>query len=386
VTEESPTHNERLADLRQLQVELEASKAQVTLLTRELEVTNQGLFALHAELEDARQAEARLASIVRSTDDALVLLGSDLEVSAWNSGAEHLFGYADSEIVGRNVEVLLTPGARDALRAAIKHLQTGGHTARYETWWRRRDGSLVEAAVTLSEVLDVSAQVRGYSAVIHDLTEWRRAEEELASVRANEKVFAERDRIARDLHDLVIQRIFASGMSLQATLSMTASPEVEQRISGVVDDLDATIAEIRSAIFALGHAKGAPESVRTQILEVVTKSREVLGFRPGIRFEGPVDAAVPPTIVGHLVAVAREALSNVARHARASRVQITLTAGDEVVLEVTDNGRGIGNVTRRSGLANMVERSESLGGSCTVTSIGKGTTLVWRAPLQERTS
>ena len=216
------------------------------------------------------------------------------------------------------------------------------------------------------------------AAVALQLAAARRDGERLALI-------GDRDRIARDLHDLVIQRLFASGMQLEsATKLLPEGGDVATRIHQVVDDLDATIRDIRSAIYALQTSgEDSDGSVRSRLLELADRSTPGLGVTPSVRFIGPVDAVVTPALADHLVAVALEALSNVARHASATRVELELTVtGSEVVLTVDDNGVGISAAGRRSGLVNLQKRAELLGGSL---QIGRqpsgGTRLEWRAPV-----
>jgi signal transduction histidine kinase len=193
-------------------------------------------------------------------------------------------------------------------------------------------------------------------------------------------VFEDRDRIARDLHDLVIQRLFAVGLSLDNAGRMVDQPEVQKRLGAAVDDLDDTIKEIRRSIFALSVA---PESndVRAAVSELVERSRKVLGFTPTLRFEGPVNSAVTERTAPHLLAVLGEALTNTARHAEAGRAWVSLAARDRLQLTVGDDGRGIDQSAPRSGLRNIVERAEQLGGSCEVeSSPGNGTVLTWSVP------
>jgi PAS domain S-box-containing protein len=190
----------------------------------------------------------------------------------------------------------------------------------------------------------------------------------------------DRDRIARDLHDVVIQRLFASGMGLQGVVSLITNERAAARVASIVDQLDATISEIRTAIFALGDRGDG--RVRADVLAITRRAAEQLGFQPSVRFQGAVDNTIPIETGAHVVAVLSEALSNVVRHAQANAVQVSLAAGDEVVLVVEDDGVGIGPTDRSSGLANMRRRAERLGGSMTVdTAPGAGTRLEWRAPL-----
>ncbi len=203
--------------------------------------------------------------------------------------------------------------------------------------------------------------------------------------REAERVFLyeDRDRIARDLHDLVIQRLFASGMQLESSTRLLDNPEAVARVRAVVDDLDITIREIRSAIYALQTPATQAAGLRSRLLEITGQASETLGFAPSMRVDGPVDTQVPEPVADHLCAVLREALSNVARHAFANRVQVTLSAGGgNVTLEVVDDGVGLGAGGRRSGLANLADRAAAVGGSFSaLTRAEGGTKLVWSAPL-----
>ncbi|SNY59151.1 GAF domain-containing sensor histidine kinase [Paractinoplanes atraurantiacus] len=192
----------------------------------------------------------------------------------------------------------------------------------------------------------------------------------------------DRERIARDLHDIVIQRLFATGMHLQGAVHQTAKPEVAKRINTAVDDLDATIRDIRRSIFELRTPTGP--SLRAELNEAVAAAVEGLGFRPVLDTSGPVDNAIPDDFRPEILAVLREALSNVARHARANNARISLRAADgEVVLRVEDDGIGFDPARARGGVVNMGERARQLDGSL---EIGpgpneSGTVLTWRFPL-----
>ena len=198
-------------------------------------------------------------------------------------------------------------------------------------------------------------------------------------------VLQDRDRIARDLHDLVIQRLYATGMSLQGAVPLITRPEVADRVGSAVDALDETIREIRSAIFSLqSHSDVKRHGLRAKILEVVEEMTVPLGFAPSLRLVGPLDDDVPAEAGEHLLGALREALSNAARHAGASKVEVSVEYGSDLVLRVRDNGRGIGSTTRRSGLANLAERASGLGG---VLRVGPGenggTDLEWRVRQRE---
>ncbi|MET8231288.1 GAF domain-containing sensor histidine kinase [Micromonospora sp. NPDC005298] len=196
-------------------------------------------------------------------------------------------------------------------------------------------------------------------------------------------VLEDRERIARDLHDVVIQRLFATGLQLQSAAPMMTRPEVAKRINAAVDDLDATIRDIRRTIFELRTPMTA--ALRTEIREAVELAAESLGFRPHLELTGPVDSAVPDAVRPDLTAVLREALSNAVRHAQASRVTVAVRVdGGQVSVTVTDDGVGCDPAAARGGLVNLRERAEGHGGIFTVGQVEPhGTELCWTVPLRD---
>jgi signal transduction histidine kinase len=196
----------------------------------------------------------------------------------------------------------------------------------------------------------------------------------------------DRERIARDLHDTVIQRLFATGMSLQGTARLVESEpsEAGARIDAAVDDLDTTVKHIRTAIFGLERARATDEGLRSRLLTVAREASGPLGFEPQVVFDGPIDAGVTDGAGTELLAVAREALSNVARHAQASYAELEVVVTDtEVVLRVADDGKGppATDAPRGHGLSNMAGRATRLGGSFTLSARDpRGTLAEWRVP------
>jgi signal transduction histidine kinase len=195
-------------------------------------------------------------------------------------------------------------------------------------------------------------------------------------------VFEDRDRIARDLHDLVIQRLYASGMKLQGTMPMIERPAAEERVSSVVDDLDKTIDDIRQAIFALQARGTAAPVLRDKVMDVIEEMTGPMGMTSSLRLTGHLDDGVPGDIGEDMLHALREALSNAARHGKATSTEVNIGAGSELSLLVRDNGSGITDTSRRSGLANLAQRAEHYGGTLTVgPAEGGGTELHWRVPL-----
>jgi len=192
----------------------------------------------------------------------------------------------------------------------------------------------------------------------------------------------DRDRIARDLHDSVIQRLFAIGLSLQGTARLVERPEAVMRIGEAIEKLDETIRQLRKAIFDIELTINK-EGLHPKVLDLVHELRPVLGLLPQVSFSGPVDTVVGDSLVEEVLAVLREALTNVGKHAHASQVVITVAAGEELRLVVADDGDGMGDANAAGlGLKNLRQRAERLGGNVELgRSREGGTRLTWHVPL-----
>lgn len=207
---------------------------------------------------------------------------------------------------------------------------------------------------------------------------------ELLDARADQLALAQledHDRIARDLHDHVIQELFAAGMSLQALAGAVEKKAHADRILGYADTLDRVIAKIRTSIFQLRHDSPEPIGLQNQVLGVSSEHAAQLGFSPEVRFAGSLNTVIDAALGEQVLAVLREALSNCARHASATAVDVSLQLQNSLlIMEVTDNGVGLGRPTRFSGLANMQERAERNGGTfeVSVPETG-GTRITWTA-------
>ena len=317
-----------------------------------------GLLVEAADGEDAR----RLQGVLLTPDDDLRarVLGQGDGVLLATGGARSVLPGAEVAPEGWLLAVPL--GAAGSGRGLVVAL--GGASGE-------------EPAPSLPEELQTFA---AQAALGLELAERRRDAERLV-------VFEDRDRIARDLHDLVIQRLFATGMQLESASRLVQHPEALGRVRRAVGDLDETIREIRSTIYALHADPGEePTSLRARLLEVLDAGTEQLGFTPSFRVSGLVDTAVPGDVAEHLLAVLREALSNAARHAAASRVDVSVDVDKALRLQVRDDGSGLTEGGRRSGLAHLAERAQQLGGTFTAgrPPQGPGTALLWSVPLPAR--
>jgi PAS domain S-box-containing protein len=327
-----------------------------------------------------------VAALVDAAPDGMLVVGDQGEILLVNRQVEELFGYTRGELLGQPVEVLIPEGARPA------HL---AHRARYradpttrpmgaglQLRGLRKDGTEFPVEISLSPF--ATEHGPRVVAAVRDITD--RLAMEGREQRAQQEValLEDRQRIARDLHDRVIQRLFAAGLGIEAIRGRVEDPLVADRLQQIVGDLDGTITELRSSIFAL-NATSASTSLRAKVIAVCTDERQALGFDAAVRFAGPVDT-VDDVLGDHLLAVLREALSNVARHARAKSVQVTVDARDGLELRVEDDGVGPpttgGSRAGGRGLRNMAARADKLGGEFFLeVASPAGTSLLWRVPV-----
>jgi signal transduction histidine kinase len=196
-------------------------------------------------------------------------------------------------------------------------------------------------------------------------------------------VLADRDRIAGDLHDHVIQRLFATGMSLQGTVRRISDPDAQRRVTRAVEQLDATVREIRTSIFDLHTtAEDRGASLRRRLLDIVAELSTGSGVSPAVRISGAVDTLASDAIGDQIVAVLRDAITNALRHAKASEITVTIEAGSDLVLEVVDNGVAMSGEIARTGRLTAQRRADQCGGTAQLESLpAGGNRLVWRAPF-----
>jgi signal transduction histidine kinase len=340
---------------------------------------------LRAIAEHSRRiADADAVTVVRPTDaggDLRVDVAVGLVAPGVLGMAIPLEGSLAGNVYTEGVPVRLAhPGERGLQPVAFGDLEIGPVMA-----VPMRGSSRVHGVLTLArsrgrqafgaEDLEMSSGFADQAAVAIELATARAEQERV-------QMLDERERIAADMHDLVIQRLFAAGLTLQGSLGGLPPGRSRERVLATIDDLDTTIRQIRTSIFQLQQPQtGAQSGLRARLLGIATEAAASLGFEPAVRFSGVIDA-LPGQGAGDLEAVLREALSNVARHAAAGAVEVEIASVDgELTLTVRDDGRGIGAATRRSGLANLEQRAGRHGGICTVESAEPtGTLLTWRVP------
>ena len=335
-------------------------------------------------LDDNVNNEYWLHEVVEAMPDGVVIVDDAGRIVLVNREVERMLGYTRDQLLGEMVEILLPAdmaSAHIAHRASFHEMPRRRAMGRgLELLARRADGATFPVEISLAP-----ADVRGQKVVIasvRDVTVTREADAELAEARQRVMLAEDHERIARDLHDTVIQRLFAAGLSLQSVLPVV--PEsAKVKIERILDDQDDAIRELRTAIFGLSNKRAAGRTLRVVVNQLVDESARVLSFRPTLHFNGVLDS-IDSQVTDEVAAVVREALSNVARHSRARKVEVSLShVGERLMVVISDDGHGIPTSHRLgSGLLNMHDRAARLNGTCTVTSgEGAGTTVRWQVPV-----
>ncbi len=211
------------------------------------------------ELRERERLAARLAAIVEASDAAILSTLPDRTIDSWNPAAERMFGYRADEVLGRLLDEFVPDDQRPELQATYARLDAGEQLTTADTWRARNDGTPVAVAVTTSPIRDPGGRVIGYCEVLRDMTERRRHQQELATAQAERELFADRDRIARHLHDSVIHRVFAAGIAVHSAETLVSDPAARQRLERAVEELDTAVKEIRTGIFAQQRATADPE-------------------------------------------------------------------------------------------------------------------------------
>jgi PAS domain S-box-containing protein len=354
------------------------------------------LFVLAAirDVSDRVAAEDRLRRVLgtldASDDGVFMFDAASLSYTHVNDGAVRLVGYSRDELLGMTPLDLNPNSTEDDYRALVAGLLADPEAhVRREARLRRMDGTEVSVEKTyraapaardgsqwiIASARDITSRLETESQLLEQAGALREAERALI-------VAEDRDRIARDLHDTVIQRLFGTGLGLQSVMTMVDGP-ARAKLERSIDDLDDTIRELRSAIFSLQSAgsTATPSGIRHQVVELVTDIANDAGFQSQLRFEGAVES-IDPRIAEQLTPTVREALSNVAKHANARTVTVRLAVDDCVTLTVIDDGDGpSGEGGTGHGVENMATRASKLGGHSELRG-GEdgGSVLTWMVP------
>jgi two-component system, NarL family, sensor histidine kinase DevS len=330
---------------------------------------------------------ALLGHAVEQSPDGVLIVDGAGTIQYANSSIGKLAGYPDGSLVGMNVDALVPRAVRSkhaTLRASYEAAPTqrpmGSGLA---LSLQREDGSLVPVEISLSPLQHGDEHY--VIAAVRDVTE--RMENQRRLARANEQLalLDERERIGRDLHDVVLQHLYGMGLTVQAVAARADGP-TSGRLERVVDEIDQVIAEVRTIVFTLGTANSVG-SLGQELADVMAQASRVLGFTPSLRLEGPVESALADDVRGELVTTMREALSNVARHAKATHAAVVVALTDgHVTLTVTDNGVGPpeappGKGSGGHGLPSLRARASAFGGACTLQAANPGgAVLRWTVP------
>ncbi len=325
------------------------------------------------------------ARAVEFSPDGVLVVSPDGTIVYDNDAARVLSG-SDESLVGSNVDELV-PNSSRGHHGQLRNTYFAAPTQRpmgsgLELSLQRRDGEEIPVEIALSpfENDDQTYVV----ATVRDVAERRRTAQRLSAATQQLALLDERERIGRDLHDVVLQRLYGTGLTVQA-IGLNADPSTSSGLDSVIDEIDRVINEVRTIVFTLGNSANRG-TLGQELADVVAQASRVLGFTPALRLNGPVESVLSMEMSVEMVASMREALGNVARHASASKVDVTVAVeGDSVVMRVSDDGVGPPEHGARStggnGLVNMEARAAALGGHCTLSpGDGSGAVLAWSVP------
>jgi len=328
-----------------------------------------------------QRSETMFHDLLESAPDAMVIVAADGRILLANGQTDQMFGYRREELIGAEVEMLIPPRLRDVHHqhrtsffgnAELRRMGVG-----LELWGLRRDGTEFPVDVSLSPLRTQQGLL--VSAAIRDITEQLTVQSELADARAEAGVFAERERIAGELQDHAIQRVFAVGLTLQSVIMRARSAEVEQRLNTAIDDLQEVVEDFRTAIFGLRRRATVAPGLRRRLDELIGQQSGDL--TTSVEYNGSL-SLVETTLAEHAEAVVREAINNAVRHAEATKLTVAIDVSDELCIDVIDDGKGFPDNPTGGGLADLRERAEAIGGTLIVgDGPGGGTRLRWAVPL-----
>lgn len=375
--------NVRLHEAAARQVRWLAATTEVTTRLLDPDTVDESLQLVADRARELADADTAWVVVGTRPEDLAVRVVSGMEASAELLADLDLSQSLAGQVIGSGVPVAVEdlaadPRAVDVSRplgwpalgpAILVPLRTTeGVIGVLSLAWRRGRAAAFEAVDP-----GLPTRFAEQAALALDVSKARHDQQRLA-------LLEDHERIGRDLHDLVIQRLFAVGLSLQGISRLAERPETVGRLEEAVDELDGTIRDIRRTIFALGSVEDDTD-IQYAVTQIVDRATSTLKFRPRLSFRGPIRSLIGPEVAPDVLAVLSEALSNAARHAQASSGVVELDVTDGVRLTITDDGTGLPDEVAESGLASMRHRAERRGGRCTVTSApGQGTSVVWWVP------
>ncbi len=328
-----------------------------------------------------QRAESMFHGLLESAPDAMVIVSSDGRIMLANAQTDQMFGYRRQDLIGRGIEMLMPPrfrGAHERHRTDFfADPQPRRVRAGFQLWGLRSNGTEFPIDVCLGPLrTDQGVLV---SAAIRDITEQLAVQAELADARAAADLFAERDRIAGELQDHALQRVFAVGLALEGTIPRARSADVQERLNAAVDDLHAVVQDFRTAIFNLRSSSTDIAGLRQRLDEVINELSAHLDTT--VQYKGPL-SVVAAALAEHAEAVVREAIDNAVRHAEATRLTVVIDVADDLCIDVVDNGKGIAENITGGGLVDLRRRAEAAGGTLSIGGHHNGGTwLRWAAPL-----
>jgi PAS domain S-box-containing protein len=335
------------------------------------------------ERRRAEEERARLASIVESSDDAIISKTLDGTITSWNKGAERIYGYSAEETVGQSISMLVPPERPDEIPRILESLRQGKTVDHFETVRVTKDGRRLDISLTISPIRNSAGDIVGASTIAHDITERKRAKEALRQVRE-----AERRRIARDLHDGVLQDLSYSAAAIGLLMLDAEGTSLESELQRAVDAIQRSAKGLRNAVDDLRLEEEWDRPFPELVESVVQRNRAMArGYE--ITLEGGNElSSVPLGETGmQALRIIQEALTNARRHSGAKSVLVTLKLeGGDLVVEVTDDGRGFGPGTPSGvGLNSMRERATAIGGKLQIESqVGRGTRVHLRVPIPQK--
>jgi PAS domain S-box-containing protein len=335
------------------------------------------------ERRRAEEERARLASIVESSDDAILSKTLDGTITSWNKGAERIYGYSAEETVGRPISMLVPPDRPDEIPRILESLRRGEKIDNFETVRVTKDGRRLDISLTVSPITNSSGDIVGASTIARDITERKRAEEALRQVRE-----AERRRIARDLHDGVLQDLSYSAAAMGLLMLDAEGTSLERELQRSVDAIQRSARGLRDAVDDLRLEEEWDRPFPELVESLVQRNRSMAqGYEISLEV-GEEFSSVSLGEVGiQLLRIIQEALTNARRHSGAESVLVTVRLeGGDLVAEVADDGRGIEPGTPSGvGLDSMRERATAIGGNLQIDSQpGRGTRVHIRVPMPQK--